>query len=470
MKARYRYLIDGGVVVVVVAILLTVITIRQSQQMLANSNGGSLPPAEDWRPSQKADDEVSADFSVETDQKNNVKLAGKHPGTDWPQFNGARRDNKSDETGLLKQWPTDGPKLLWICHGLGTGFSTVAVVNGVAYTMGDKGKSEAVIALDCGTGEKIWSTPFANPTQSSPAGPRSTPAVANGAVYALGGNGDLVCLEADSGKIRWHKNISRDFGGHIPGWGICESVLVDQDKVICTPGGQEATIIALDPKTGRVLWQSLTPETDRVGYASPAVAEVGGGRQYVQFTAGGTIGVRADDGRFLWRENTSANGTANCSSPLVAGDFVFTASGYNTGGTLVKLHASQSGVTAEHIYHTPDMKSHHGDMVIVDGFLYGASDPGVLTCIQLATGKTKWRTRSVAKGSITYADGRLYCREEGGRVFLVEANSEAFHERGRLEQPKRASAAAWAHPVVAAGRLFLRDQDKLLCYDVKSAK
>jgi outer membrane protein assembly factor BamB len=336
--------------------------------------------------------------------------------------------------------------------------------------MGDKGDNEAVIALDCGTGEKIWSTPFTGPTRSSPAGPRSTPAVAEGAVYALGGNGDLVCLDAASGKISWQKNILRDFGGNVPGWGICESVLVDHDKVICTPGGQNATIIALDPKTGKVLWQPVTQETDRAGYASPAIAEVGGVRQYVQFTAAGTIGVRADDGKFLWRDNSSANGTANCSSPLVSGDFVFTASGYNTGGALVKLSGGQSGVSAERIYHTQDMKSHHGDMVIVDGFLYGSSDPGLLTCIELATGKVKWHTRSVSKGSITYADGRLYCRSEGGTVVLVEANHEAFRERGRFEQPKRAGAAAWAHPVVAAGRLFLRDQDRLLCYDVKSAK
>jgi len=468
MQRRYRYAIDGVVIVVVAAVALTIITAKRLEEMFA---AGNPPPrANAWTPSTKPNDEVSANFIVETDQKNNVALAGKHPGADWPQFNGARRDNKSDDTGLLKSWPKGGPRLLWTARGLGTGYSNVTVVDGVVYTMGDKGWREAVIALDCGTGQKIWATPFARATTNvSPPGPRGAPAVAGDVVCSLGACGDLVCLDASSGKTRWQKNILRDFRGHVPGWGICESVLIDQDRVICTPGGQKATMVAFDAKTGNVLWLVLTPDTDRVGYASPAFTKVGGLRQYIQFTAKGTIGVSADDGRFLWRDNSAASGDANCSSPLAAGNFVFSASGYGTGGSLVKLSANQSGVTAERVYHTHAMQSHHGDMVIVDGFLYGSCDPGILTCIELATGKTKWRSRAVAKGSITYADGRLYFRTEAGTLVLVEANGEAYHEHGRFEQPKRTNASAWSHPVVAAGRLFLRDQDCLLCYDLKSA-
>jgi outer membrane protein assembly factor BamB len=291
--------------------------------------------------------------------------------------------------------------------------------------------------------------------------------VSGDAVYGLGGNGDLVCLDAKSGDIRWQKNILSEFGGGVLGWGICESVLVDEDRLICTPGGNDATIVALDPKTGDVIWKSLVPDEDRAGYSSAAVADVGGVRQYVQLTALGTIGVRAGDGEFLWRENSAANPTANCSSPLVAGNFVFSASNYGTGGALVKLSADDGKVAAERVYHTREMKNHHGDMVIVDGLLYGSNDPGIFTCLELETGKVKWKDRGVGKGSVTYADGRIYLRSEAGKVALVEATGEEYRERGRFDEPSRSSANAWSHPVVAHGRLFLRDQDRLLCYDVR---
>ena len=290
-------------------------------------------------------------------------------------------------------------------------------------------------------------------------GPRSTPTFSEGAVYAFGGYGDLVCLDASSGAIRWQKNILQEFGGQNLTWGICESVLVDDNRVICTPGGDKATLVALDRQSGAVLWKALLPGKDRASYASAVVADVGGIRQYVQLTGSGTVGVRADTGEFLWRENSAANLTANCSSPLVAGNLVFSSSNYGTGGALVKLSAAGSKVTAELVYHTHDMTSHHGDMVIVDGLLYGSSDPGVLTCLELSTGKVKWRSRSPGKGSITYADGRLYLRTETGIVALIEATGEAYRELGRFEQPHRSPSSAWAHPVVAAGRLFLCDQD-----------
>jgi outer membrane protein assembly factor BamB len=244
-------------------------------------------------------------------------------------------------------------------------------------------------------------------------------------------------------------------------------VLIDQGRLICTPGGDSATLVALDAKTGDVLWKSQVPEKDRAAYASPAFAQVDGVRQYVQFTSSGTVGVRADDGKFLWRENKASNPNANCSSPLVAGNLVFTASNYGTGGALVRLTASGSDVAAKLVYFTQDMKSHHGDMVIVDGLLYGSNDPGILTCLELETGILKWQNRSIGKGAVTYADGRIYLRSEDGTMALVEATGEAYRETGRFKQPNRSSSSAWAHPVVAAGRLFLRDQDVLLCYDLK---
>jgi outer membrane protein assembly factor BamB len=431
--------------------------------------GAQQVPKEAWKPSPKFDAEANAGFQVDTAQKGNSPLAGKNAGADWPQFNGARRDNRSLETKLSPRWPEGGPKLAWTSHGIGTGFSSVAVVQGVVYTIGNKGESETVIALDAGTGEKIWSTPVS--WASHPAagdGPRSTPSFSQGSVFGLGGNGDLTCLDAKSGAIRWQTNIMKEFGGESPGWGVCESVLIDQNRLICTPGGSKATLVALNPESGAVIWKGLLPQKDRAGYASAAVAEVGGLRQYVQFTNGGTVGVRADNGDFLWRDDSASNGTANCSSPLVAENLVFSSSNYGTGGSLVKLAASSSGVKAELVYHTHHMSVHHGDMVIVNGLVFGASDPGVLACLDLATGKVKWTSRAAGKGSITCADGRLYLRTEQGTMILVEATENAYHELGRFEQPNRSKASAWAHPVVAAGRLFLRDQDLLLCYDLRT--
>lgn len=432
------------------------------------TNGHNEPPRPAWKPSKRAKDEANEEFTVESDFANLIPAVGKGTGADWPQFNGPNRDNRSLETGLLKSWPEEGPKLLWTTRGIGPGYSSVAVVKGVVYTMGNKGDNEAIVALDAGTGQKIWSTPFAWASKPQVGdGPRSTPAVSEGAVYGLGAGGDLVCLAADTGEVRWNKNILKEFEGTNLGWGICESVLVDGNRLVCTPGGKKGTIVALDKRTGDVLWQTIVDQ-DCPSYASATFAEVDGVRQYIQFTNTGTVGVRADNGEFLWRDNSAANASANCSSPLVAGNNVFSASSYSVGGSLLRLGTTDSKPSAEFVYHTPKMKSHHGDMVIVDGLLYGVDD-SILTCIQLETGKVKWQDRSVGKGAVTYADGCIYLRGEAEEVALVEATGDRYRELGRFKQPKRSQANAWAHPAVAEGKLFLRDQGLLLCYDLKSA-
>jgi outer membrane protein assembly factor BamB len=473
LKRRYRYAIEALVIVVVVAIGLFVLSQRQEQQRQASARANAAPPSlpkDPWRPSPDYDAEANADFALQVSGPGNVRLAGTQAGADWPNFNGPRRENKSLETGLLKKWPPAGPKLAWMCRGLGAGFASVSVAKGTVYTMGNKGKCEAVIALDAGTGEKIWSTPFAWAAHLRAGdGPVSTPTVSEGAVYALGGYGDLVCVDAHSGEIRWQKNILREFNAEVLECGMRESVLIDGNRLICTPGGKQAAFAALDARTGDVIWSTLVPGHDRASYASPVVAEVGGVRQYIQFTARGTIGVRAETGELLWRDDSASNTTANCSSPLVAGDFVFTSSGYGGGGSLVKLSANGPAVKADLVYHTRDMQSRHDEMVIVDGLLYGSSEPGILTCLELATGKVKWRSRTPGKAAITYADGRFYLRTEQGTVVLVEATGTGYHELGRFEQPERSKSSAWSHPVVAAGRLFLSDQDLLFCYDLKAA-
>ncbi len=289
-------------------------------------------------------------------------------------------------------------------------------------------------------------------------------------VYALGVNGELACLNVKDGKEVWHKNLTdKAFGGSVQSWGYCESPLIDGDKLICTPGGNQATLAALDKKTGETLWKARVPQGDRAQYASALATNIDGKRQYIQFLSGGVVGVAAADGAFLWRYNHPANGTANCSTPIVADHFVFAASGYGTGGGLAdlsKVAGAGKEAQAQEVYFTKKMVNHHGGMVLVDGYLYGSNE-GSVTCLELKTGTIKWNEGKPGKGSIAYADGRLYYRNEGGPVVLFEANPEKYVETGRFKQPDRSGANAWAHPVIANGKLYLRDQGMLLCYDVK---
>jgi len=400
--------------------------------------------------------------------KRRTKSTASTGGKEWHQFRGANRDNVSPDKGLLQSWPSSGPRGLWIARGMGQGYSSVSISNGLVYTMGNSGGSETVFAVNLQNGETAWKARSGDASRLSAGnGPRGTPTVDGDAVYTLGGTGDLSCIDAKSGDIRWQKNILREFQASNIGWGICESVLIDGEKLICTPGGRGATMVALDKQTGDVIWRCAAPGNPAASYASPIVAEVGGIRQYITFTSRSVIGVRADNGSFLWGESSPANGTANCSTPLFYQDHVFAASGYGTGGALFRLQSSGGRTAAQQVFFTKDMQNHHGGMVIIDGYLYG-SDDAILTCINLQNGRVMWQNRSVGKGSVTYADGHIYLRSEGGPVALVEANPRQYREKGKFRQPERSGASAWPHPVVADGKLFLRDQDNLLCYDLKS--
>jgi len=387
---------------------------------------------------------------------------------DWPTWRGLQRTGISREHGLLKAWPEGGPKLAWQVANMGIGFSTPAVADGRVFLMGNREGQEVVLALSAReNGKEIWAATI-GPVRHEGAGypgPRSTPTVDGDRVYVLGINGDLVCLNAKTGAGVWRRNLVSEFSGGIPNWGYSESVLVDGPWVLCTPGGGEATIAALDKTNGQTVWTSKVG--DGAGYSSLITAEIGGVKQYIQFTAKGLIAVSAADGKFLWRYDAPANGTANISTPVVAGDKVFAASGYGTGGGLVAIKHGAGNFEAQEAYFTKHMKNHHGGFVVIDNYLYGSDDPGILTCLDLETGNVKWTDRSCGKCSLVCVDGMLYCRSEAGLVSLVEAKPDAFQLHGRFEQPERSDAPSWPHPVVADGRLYLRDQDKLLVYDVR---
>jgi outer membrane protein assembly factor BamB len=395
--------------------------------------------------------------------------------SDWPQWRGPDRDGVSHEKGLLEAWPEKGPKLLWQSEGLGKGMASVAISGGRIYTLGQiKGKTQ-LVALAQQDGAILWTA------EVGPGNPNCTPTVADGRVFSLGREGDLVCSDADSGKELWRKNFGNDFGGQMmSGWGYSESPLVDGDRLICTPGAADAMIVALDARTGATVWKAAAPANwggdrgkDGAGYSSIVVSHGGGVKQYVQLTGRGIVSVAADDGRVLWTYNRVANGTANIPTPIVKDDFVFCSSGYGTGSALLKLARDGSGVKAEEVYFldAKELQNHHGGMIRIGDHIYcgHGHNNGFPMCIDMRTGERLWKEqRGAGTGSaaVAYADDRLYFRYENGEMALVAAEPAEYR---LISQFTLASVKgkSWPHPVIVGGRLYVRDQESLLCYDVR---
>ena len=395
---------------------------------------------------------------------------------DWPQWRGPQRDGISHEMGLLKEWPDEGPKLLWQVKDIGSGYSTPAIVGQRLYLLSNKGlENEFVQALDINDGMQVWSERIGNvgnPDQrpSYPAA-RSTPTVDGESIYALGSDGDLVCLETATGEIRWQKNVRTEFGGQPGEWAYSESPLVDGDLVVCTPGGSDGTLMALDKTSGEVVWKCSVPGGDEAGYASAIIVEVDGVKQYVQFLAKGLVGVNASNGEFLWRYDGTAEGSpANIPTPLAHDGFIYSASG-SSGGGLVKLTAAKEALAAEPVYFSKKLPSSIGGAVQIGAYFYGTNRQ-VLQCVEFATGEVKWQDRSIGAASLCYAEGHLYLHGENGEVALVEATPEAYRIKGHFtpsDPPDRGRSKAWAYPVVADGRLYVHDAGSLWCYDVRGA-
>jgi outer membrane protein assembly factor BamB len=392
----------------------------------------------------------------------------------WPGFQGPNRDNQSQETGLLKEWPPEGPPPAWPAPmtGLGQGYSAVSVANGLVFTMGTPGGEEAVLAIDLEKGTLKWSVPTGGAVfqDDQGNGPRGTPTIDGEYAYALGALGDLVCIDTRAKSVRWHKNLMQDFGSPGVKWGFSESVLIDGPRLICTPGAPGAMMVALNKLDGTPVWKCAAPGNPVPGYASPILADIAGTRQYITYTGAGVVGVRANDGQVLWGNNSTAHTPANCTTPLLIRDHIFVSSAYNGGGALIHLSANESGgIEPQLVFHTNRMNNHHGGMVCIGSYVYGANGD-ILTCLNLEHNEIAWQNRSVGKGSLTYADGNLYVRSETGPVALVEATPDGYHEKSRFTPPTSGNDRAWAYPVVAAGRLFLRDEDGLACYSLRQTK
>jgi outer membrane protein assembly factor BamB len=398
---------------------------------------------------------------------------------DWPQWQGPDRNAISGERGLLQEWTPEGPPLAWKEDGLGGGDSTPSIADGRIFGMAHRDDDEVVWALSETDGSPLWVArlgPVSKEGRSpSQEGPGATPTVDGELLYVMGLAGNVACLKVEDGTIVWQRSLRDDFGASLPPWSFRESPLVDGDKVVVTPGAEGATLVALDKRTGETLWQSEVPGNPEAAYSSAIAFDFDGQRQYVQFTATGVVAVAAADGAFLWRYDAPANSHGiNISTPLHDRGRVFAASAYGNGGGLVTLSRdADGGVKAEEAYFTKDMKNHHGGMILFDGTLYGANGGnagGFLVALDFATGETRWNQRRdgrhAPKGAVAFADGRLYYRTEDGPVLLIEPSAQAYLERGRFEQPDRSDKPAWAHPVIANGRLYLRDQGVLLAYDI----
>jgi outer membrane protein assembly factor BamB len=398
--------------------------------------------------------------------------------TDWPQWRGINRDGLSHDRGLLGEWPADGPPVAWKVDTAGESYSSIAVADGRIITMGNVDGEGRIICLNEKDGATLWSVHPPTETKlykhGKGDGGRGTPTIDGDLVYAIGGGGDMTCLKAANGEVVWAKHLVSDLGGSVPGWGYSESPLIDGDRIIVTPGGDQGCVAALNKLTGDVVWRS-TDVGDKAHYCSAALATIHGVRQIVTFTGGRgskkdpgdpprVIGLEADSGKLLWSYEKSANRTANVSTPIVHGDTVFSASAYGTGGGLCRINRTDNGFESEPVYFENKMQNHHGGMVLVDGYLYGTGS-NTLICLDIASGSIAWQDRSAGKGSVTYADGHIYVYGEKNQVALVEANPKEYVEKGRFDVP-RGEWPTWAHPVVANGRLYLRDMTSLTCYDL----
>ena len=394
-----------------------------------------------------------------------VALGAQSKALDWPQWRGPERNGISKETGLLKEWPRSGPPMAWSAAMLGAGYGSVAVAGDHVWVQGMRNRQSVVTSLNRADGKATWVRIIGSAGENDRgSGPRGTPSVDGDRLYALTENGDLACLRVADGTVVWQRNILKDFGGQNIGWLISESPLVDGNLVIVTPGGRSNGMVALDKMTGKTVWATKDLRDD-AGYASPIVADVQGVRTVMTLTSEAAVGVRATDGKLMWRYTQVANGTANITTPVYSDNKVFFTSAYGTGGALLGLRVVGEEVRAQEIYFTREMQNHHGGVVLVNGYLYGFNN-SILTTLEFATGKMMWRDRSVGKGSIAYADGNLYLLSENNVVGLAEATPAGYREKGRFTIADQ-GLPSWSHPVVSGGRLFIRNQGTLAAYDVR---
>lgn len=407
-----------------------------------------------------------------------LMAAGTKEGVDWPKFRGAKQDGISPEVGVLREWPAGGPKLLWTYDEAGAGYTSCSIVGGVLFTLGTRGDKLMAMALNAEKGAELWTSELGVDDQEAymagwGQGPRGTPTYDDGKLYILGPKGDLYCVDAKGGKVLWSQDLRKDYSGEGGKWGYSESPLVDENRVVVAPGGDKASIVALDKNSGMPLWQSGIKGAGQAEYATIVAAELDGRPQYVKLFQQLLVGVNPSDGQLLWQSDWPGGRTAVIPTPIVEGSHVYITSGYGAGSKLVEVE----GGKATDVWSSKEMKNHHGGVIKIGDYLYGFSDGAGLICQSWKTGDLVWNEKGeqgeLQKGSVHAVDGLLICvNERDGMVSLVEANPEKFVKKGqfklepqsRIRSPK---GMIWTHPLVLNGKLYLRDQEYIHCYDVK---
>lgn len=391
---------------------------------------------------------------------------------DWPQFRGPNRDGKSAETGLLKKWPAGGPKLLWSVDGLGTGFSSVAIAKGFIYTTGLIERECILFAYNL-EGKLQWKVSCGPGWRRSYPGTRTTPTINDGRVYLFSGTGVLSCFDAKTGKKIWDMNTLKKFHGKNKRWGMSESILVDGEKIYCTPCGKKGTMVALNKKTGKTIWASKGLD-ESSAYSSPILIERGPNNLLITMIQRSIICINADTGEHIWRIPHKTSYDTAIITPVYKNGRFFVASvvenEYINGGIMFELSPDGRKVTRK--WNSPTLDCHHGGVVLVDGYLYGAGFDGLCcgswVCLEWNTGKVMYDTLwNDNKGSIIYADGMLYCYDEkDGNVALVKASPKGFNIISSFKITQ-GSGKHWAHPAISDGRLYIRHGDVLMAYDIK---
>jgi outer membrane protein assembly factor BamB len=388
---------------------------------------------------------------------------------EWTQWRGPGRMDHSPDKAILSSWPEGGPKQLWLSRDGGLGYAGFSVADDTLYTMGALSGGENVIALDAASGKTKWSVQLDNriyPNQWGD-GPRMTPTIDGDRLYALSASGVLGCLNRADGKVLWKADLVSDFGGKLQSWGYTESVLVDGPRVLCTPGGSKGTMAALDKMTGKLLWQSKDL-TEEAQYSSPILIEHGGKKQVVQLVGKKVFGLSPEDGSPLWQGDFPGR-VAVIPTSIYHDGHVYVTAGYDVGARMFKL----GGDSPELVYESNKMVNHHGGVILVNGKLYGHSDKGGWTCQDFLTGEPVWQDKTLGKGCCAYVAGHLICvSEKEGNVVLVEASEAGWKEKGRFTlspqtEQRKPQGRIWVHPVIVDGRLFLRDQELIYCYDIK---
>jgi outer membrane protein assembly factor BamB len=398
---------------------------------------------------------------------------------DWPTFRGVSRTAVAPDTNLLDRWPEDGPQLLWTAKGAGRGYASPAIYQGRIYTLGDnlstaEDKDEYLTCFSAEDGSQIWKSktgPAWNSGNDTWQGSRSTPTANGDHVWVISPFGKLVCAKISDGSIVWERSLLDDLGGKKrDSWGYSESPLIDGNKVICTPGGPKATMVALDKLTGETIWTCSRPDDVGAGHSSIVITEVGGMKVYVQNTGGGPMGVDAETGKLLWSYDMEPP-TAFIPTPVIQGDLVCAVAGYNSGGVLLQqVPTASGGVSIKEIYGlNRDLNNKHGGVILVDKHLYaGGKDKNIIYCADLMTGKVLWEERGSGTGStsVISADGKLFIRFQNGVVALARADTRGYKESGSFTAPGSGDMPSWAHPVISDGKLYLREGDAILCYQI----